>query len=291
MSVFGEASPQRQRLGQALRDLRHAAGVTGTELADQLGISQSTVSRLETGQQIPSRVEVEAWARTLGADDAAIAGLVELVEGAATEAVAFRRTRVRRGLAGQQQDTAAAEASAGLLRSFNPIGVQGLLQTPAYAQAVYAAAHPGRTDLAAAVAARMARQQVLYAEGKWFRFILGEPALRWWRGSAEVMLGQLDRLGQMLTLPNVAVGILPLDREMPVWNHHGFTVFSDRARDAEDLVHVETLQTGLNVRNTDDVARYLDAFERLAKLAATGDQARALLARVAESLRRPHSRA
>jgi transcriptional regulator with XRE-family HTH domain len=285
VSVFGETSPQRQRLGRALRDLRHSAGITGTQLAAQLGISQSTVSRLETGQQIPSLAEVETWARTLGADDAAVAGLIELVEAAATEAVAFRRTRVRRGLSGQQQDTAAVEASAGLVRSFNPIGVQGLLQTPAYAQAVYAAAHPGRTDLAAAVAARMARQQVLYSKGKRFHFLLGEPALRWWRGSAETMLGQLDRLGQMLTLPNVTLGILALDQDMPVWNHHGFTVFSDRAGDAEDLVHVETLQTGLNVRNTEDVARYLDAFERLAGMATTGDQARALLARLAGDLR------
>lgn len=290
MSVFGETSPQRQRLGRALRDLRHSAGITGTQLAGQLGISQSTVSRFETGQQIPSLAEVETWARTLGADDAAHAGLVELVEAAATEAVAFRRTRVRRGLAGQQQDTAAVEASAGMLRSFNPLGVQGLLQTPAYAQAVYAAAHPGRTDLAAAVAARMARQQVLYAEDKRFHFVLGEPALRWWRGSAEVMLGQLDRLSQMLTLPNATVGILVLDREVPVWNHHGFTVFSDRVGGAEDLVHVETLQTGLNIRNTEDVARYLDAFERLASIAVTGDQARAVLARVAEDLRAPHAK-
>ena len=285
MSVFGESSPQRQRLGRALRDLRHSAGITGTQLAGQLGISQSTVSRFETGQQIPSIGEVETWARTLGADDAVVAGLVELVEAAATEAVAFRRTRVRRGLAGQQQDTAAVEASAGLLRSFNPSGVQGLLQTPAYAQAVFAAAHPGRTDLAAAVAARMARQEVLYAQGKRFHFIVGEPALRWWRGSAEVMLGQLDRLGQMLTLPNVTLGILALDRQVPVWNHHSFTVFSDRAGGAEDLVHIETLQTGLNIRNTEDVARYLDAFERLAQVAVIGDPARALLAHTAESLR------
>jgi hypothetical protein len=89
----------------------------------------------------------------------------------------------------------------------------------------------------------------------------------------------------MLTLPNVTLRILALDQDMPVWNHHGFTVFSDRAGDAEDLVHVETLQTGLNVRNTEDVARYLDAFERLAGMATTGDQARALLARLAGDLR------
>jgi transcriptional regulator with XRE-family HTH domain len=76
VSVFGETSPQRQQLGRALRDLRHSAGITGTQLAAQLGISHSTVSRLETGQQIPSLAEVETWARTLGADEAAVAGLV-----------------------------------------------------------------------------------------------------------------------------------------------------------------------------------------------------------------------
>ena len=284
MSPFAEPSPQRARLGRALRALRDGAGVTGVELAGRLGISQSSVSRLETGQQIPSIPEATAWASALGAEDTAVAELVELVEAAATEAVAFRRTRARRGLAGQQADVAAVEASAGTLRSYNPLAVQGLLQTPAYAAAIFAAAHPDRTDLAAATAARMARQQVLYAPGKRFWFVLGEPALRWWRGDAAVMAGQLDRLGQMTTLGNVTLGILPLDREIPAWNHHGFTVFTDRAGGAADLVHVETLHTGLNVHGPEDVARYLDAFERLAKLAVTGEQARALLARAAEAL-------
>jgi transcriptional regulator with XRE-family HTH domain len=287
VSPFAEPSPQRARLGAALRALRDAAGVTGVQLAERLGVSQSSVSRLETGQQIPSIPEVQAWARALGAGEAAAGELAELVEAAATEAVAFRRTRARRGLAGQQQDVAAVEASAGLLRSYNPVAVQGLLQTPGYAQATFAAAHPDRpaAELAAATAARMARQQVLYAPGKRFAFVLGEPALRWWRGEAGVMAAQLDRLGQMLILPSVTLGILPLDREVPAWHHHGFTLFSERAAGASDLVHVETLQTALNLRSPEDTARYADAFERLAKLAATGEQARALLARAAEALR------
>jgi hypothetical protein len=45
------------------------------------------------------------------------------------------------------------------------------------------------------------------------------------------------------------------------------------------------LQTGLNVRDAEDVARYLDAFDRLVKVAVTGDEARSLLGRVAEDLR------
>ena len=284
MSTFNEESPQRRRLGQALRDLRNTAKLSGMQLAERLDISQSAVSRYELGQQIPSLEEVRAWARAVGAEDS-IEELTGLVEAAATEAVVFRRTRVRRGLAGQQRDTAAIEASTGTLRSFNPTGIQGLLQTPAYAQAVFQAGHPDRTDLAKAVAARMNRQQVLYAPGKRFHFVFGEPALRWWVGGRAVMLGQVDRVAQLATLPNVTIGILPLDRELQVWAQHGFTAFCDRADDAEDLVHVETLQTGLNIRNPEDVARYLDAFDRLAKASTTGDEAKALLSRLGERLR------
>ena len=71
---------------------------------------------------------------------------------------------------------------------------------------------------------------------------------------------------------------------VPVWHSHGFTIFSDRADDAEPVVHVETLTSAINVRNPADVARYQDAFERLRKVAAVGDEARALLQRLAAGL-------
>jgi Domain of unknown function (DUF5753) len=104
----------------------------------------------------------------------------------------------------------------------------------------------------------------------------------WWLGRATNAPRAAGGPAHISTRRSCVAVLAP---EVSLWNHHGFTVFSDRAGDAEDLVHVETLQTGLNVRNTEDVARYLDAFERLAGMATTGDQARALLARLAGDLR------
>jgi hypothetical protein len=64
-----------------------------------------------------------------------------------------------------------------------------------------------------------------------------------------------------------------------------FTAFLERADEAEDLVHIETLTAGLTVRNPADVARHLEAFDQLSSAAAVGDAARALLKRVAADLR------
>jgi transcriptional regulator with XRE-family HTH domain len=281
--TFGEASPQRTQLAGTLRDLRRAAGLSGEALGREIGASQSKVSRLELGQLVPSPSDVERWAKATGATTEQQTQLLELTEAVTTEAVAWRR-RLRRGLVALQQETAELEASAGTLREYRPLLVPGLLQTPAYARAVYEAMHgSGRSDIAEAVAARMNRQAILYSEGKRFEFVLTEAGLRWRLGSPELMLAQLDRLGQVATLPNVWLGIVPLNALVTTWHSHGFVVFDGRP--GGPVVHVETLTSGLNVRNPEDVGRYLEAFGRLKAAAVVGGEARALLEGLAADLR------
>lgn len=284
MSVFGGAASPRQQLGLALQRLRRDAELTGAELGDRLGVAQSTISRLENGRQLPSPDQVDRWAAATGAAAARHRELDELAEQAATEAVAWRR----RSLAAMQHDTADLEGSAGLIRTYHPVMVHSLLQVPEYARAVYQARArlDGRTDseVAEAVAARMGKQALLYKQGHRFEFLLTEAGLAWRFVPADVMAAQLDRLDQLSRLPNVLLGVLPLAVEAPVWRWESFTAFLHRADDLEDLVHVETLSTGLSVRNPVDVGRHLEAFDQLAKVAATGDAARALLARLAAEL-------
>ncbi len=283
LGTFGEGSPHRQRLAEALRGLRRTAGLSGEQLAEQTGISQSKVSRIELGQSVPSAADVDRWAKQTGASEQQRLTLLELTETAATEAVAWRR-RMRRGLVGLQEETAELEATAGTIRVFNPMLVPGLLQTPGYARAVYQAAHPtGQPDLAEAIEARLRRQAILYKEDKRFEFVLTEAGLRTRLGPPELLLEQLGRLTVAATLPNVALGIIPLDREVPVWHTHGFVIFDDR--DGEPVVSVETLTSALNVRDPEDVANYQDAFARLRAVAASGAEARTLLERIAADLR------
>ena len=66
MSIDGTGAGRR-RLGQALRELRHAADLTTTQLAERLGVAQSTISRWESGRQLLTPAQVDQWAAAPGA--------------------------------------------------------------------------------------------------------------------------------------------------------------------------------------------------------------------------------
>ena len=61
-------TPAYGRLLALLIDLRRAAGVSQTELADRLGKSQPWVSYAERGVRRLDVIEFYAWVRALGAD-------------------------------------------------------------------------------------------------------------------------------------------------------------------------------------------------------------------------------
>src|SRR5438132_6502443 len=150
-----EHRSQRQRLGMELRKLRKLAGLNGYQLAEQVRISQSKVSRIEAGSAVPTVRETEAWARAVGASDEMLANLVGLAEAALTEVETWRRA-LRHGLPHLQAEVQALEANATRISSFQPSLVPGLLQTAEYARRVFTLADVvGRQDYAGAVAARM----------------------------------------------------------------------------------------------------------------------------------------
>lgn len=54
------------RVGNAVRSAREVAGVTQTELASKVGISQPRISALERGESAPSLVTLKAIEKALG---------------------------------------------------------------------------------------------------------------------------------------------------------------------------------------------------------------------------------
>lgn len=59
---------RREQLGRELEHLRKLAGLSGRALAGMLPISQSTISRAESGKTLLSRDEVSAWTDATSAD-------------------------------------------------------------------------------------------------------------------------------------------------------------------------------------------------------------------------------
>jgi transcriptional regulator with XRE-family HTH domain len=278
--------PRRYRLGAELRRLRKAAGLSGEQVGQALGISQSTVSKVEAGQTRITAERVERWTRLAGTTDQVAAELVELARDAAVELTTWGTVYGQPGgQARKQRQVAELEEAATALRFFNTSTVPGLVQLDEYALRVLRFADPtGRQDYGAAVAARMARQRILYDRSKQFTFLVTEGALRWRPGPAELQLAQLDRIAGLLSLPNVEVGLVGFDREAPTLYSHGFRIYELGGEDGT-LVTVELTDGELTLSDPENVEVYTKRYELLRSAARFGDEARALLARIAEDLR------
>lgn len=204
------AGHDRLTLAGALRDLRQAAGLSGERLARRCHMSQSKVSRIETGRLLPTMIDVDRILTAVGADESIRADLLALARLAGTEYHDIRAS-LRRGLHHRQRELAALEAGTKEIRHFLPALITGLLQTPEYMRAAMnTPTDPATTDTAAALALKLERQAVLYDKTKRFEFLLTESAVRWQLCEPALMALQLDRLVSLSWLANVRLGVLSL---------------------------------------------------------------------------------
>lgn len=302
------ADPQvkRQVLGAELRRLRDMAGISGRELADRIGISQSKVSRIESGATMPSAVQVADWAEAVNAPPDARQVLDSLVQAAFTEVRTWRMaTRTRPHIQGEIQ---LLEQQAGRVRVFQHSLVPGLLQTAEYAKRVLSLFQPGYAEsaLAEVLAARLDRQLVLYDESKRFEFLITEAALRWRPGPPRLLLAQLDRIASLSTLENVSIGLIPQGVEAVTSMAHSFVMYepdADQAAEEEGgdegggtdggdggshedtVVTVETVHANLVVKGAESVGLYNTRWSLLRRMAVFDDAARAFLSEVAATVR------
>ena len=178
MSEGQARGPQthRARLGEELRRFRVLAGLSGSQMAQAVGVSQSTISRIERGDSVPSAVEVNAWADAARLGEERRMLVLSLAEAAVNEVITHA-DRLTGGLAFVQDSVHELEQTARTLRHFQPGIIPGLLQTGEYARRILTFADPS-ADIGQAIAARMARQRLLYEPDRSFEFLLTEAALR-----------------------------------------------------------------------------------------------------------------
>jgi transcriptional regulator with XRE-family HTH domain len=239
-------------------------------LAELIGTTQSRISRIETGRSVPSLEDVRAWAAACQATSEELQQLALMVRQLATEATSWQILH-RLGLAERQREISELESRANAIQIFQPTMVPGLLQVADYARRVMGHGNPSsQTDLAQAVARRLERQTVLYDQSKQFEFILTENAARWRPGPPELMRAQLDRLISVASLPNVRIGIIPLDREALDAYLHPFVLWE---LEGETLVTAETLSVLVEVHEPEEVAIYRRTMERYRESAMWREEA------------------
>ncbi len=258
----------RETLGVRLRELRRQANLTGLELARLAGWDNSKVSRYEHGKQTPSEQDIHTWCALTNAphDIADLIASVRSVEAAWLE---WKRVQSHHA----QRKIARVEAESKFIRGYDPDLIPGLLQTRDYATAVLRECVRfigGPDDLGAAVAVRMERQQVLRKGQRRFHFLIAEQALYTTVGSDGVMTGQLEYLAAQVRSSRFAIGIIPRTAQfrVPATN---FLMYD------AGHVRVETVSAELTISQPREVVLYEKAFQILAKHAAKGEAARALI--------------
>ena len=239
------------------------------------------MSRVESGQAVPTLPQVRAWADATGLREEARQQLEALTQAALNEVDSWQ-VRDSAQLDAMQRDVGGLEAEAGVTRHCQPAIVPGLLQTAEYAKRILAITDiRGWGDHAAAVAARMERQQILYKPGKRFEFLLTEAAIRLRVGPVHVMHGQVARIKSMMSLDNVNIGIVPLDAEARVIPWCAFHLYDDLPDEQLPFVAIELPHGRLTVSDPADVAVYVDQLEALRQAARYGAEAERLLDSVA----------
>lgn len=274
-----ELGQRKEELASALREARRASGLTGDRLAARCGMSQSKISKIETGKVLPTAADVERIAAALALARDRTVELVGLARLANTEFQGVRAS-LRRGLHHKQRELATLEAGSRHLRFFLPLMITGLLQTPEYARASLGS-FPG--DHGKAIARRLERQAVLYDRGKHFTFVLTEAAARWQLCEPPIMAVQMGRLSALSELPNISLGIIPLDARVPDGPLNTFTVYDERIATAETFGGV------IMMRDPQDVSYHLRLFDFFERHAVTGDEARSLLTAYARDFRQAAS--
>lgn len=272
-SSSSSALQARQRVADGLREVRLDAGLTLRAVAAAAGWHESKCSRLEAARTRPSDEDIRAWCRACGAEEQ-VPDLIATARAVESAYLEFRR----QGRAGMKRVVGAHTLSlyerTSRFRIYEHNVIPGLFQTAGYCAAMlsfWIGFLETPADLDAAVAARMERQRVIFDAGKRFTVLLEEQALRTWFGTAEVQAGQLGRLLEMMAVPTISLGIIPLMTERTAVASAGFWIFDD------SLVALEIPTASIEVTRPQEVELYARMFEHLRGAAVSGAAARALI--------------
>ncbi|MEW2507893.1 helix-turn-helix transcriptional regulator [Amycolatopsis sp. NPDC047767] len=289
-----EAKPvpniRTRRIAQAIAAWREESGQTLEEVASGAGWSKSKQSRLENAAGPITPVDVVTLAMHFRRPVKERESLFQDAQTAQTKqwwdqisADAF---------AADVRSYVALEAEAEEVRTFKIDVIPGLFQTESYARAMeYAALFPEDQDadgVAAAVeervGARIQRQSRLTDDTPLrVRAILAEAALRNQVGGTEVWREQLQRLAELMTLPNVEIRFQRPEDGAYLAMGQPFSLLTF-AKGVSEVGYVELRRVGVYLEKDAEVREQIRTFDVMWESAAGPDASAKLLAGIIEGI-------
>jgi transcriptional regulator with XRE-family HTH domain len=264
-----------------LKRFREAAGLTGEQVAEQMGWSAAKVYRIEGDRVRVLARDVQRLLRLYAIDGEQRDAVMELA----------RLARVKDwwhqysgAIPEWFQFYVGLEAAASAMQEYNAELVTGLLQTEPYARAVMAAAMRTENDeMERQIAVRMERQKRLTAaDAPTLWVVLNEAVLHRQVGGPAVMRDQLAHIAEISALPNVTVQVLPYTAGAHPAMLGSFTLMQFPDPTDRDVVYLEAETGALYLEKHEDVRRYSLILDYLRAQALGPAESRALIAQLAK---------
>ncbi|MEX0171981.1 helix-turn-helix domain-containing protein [Streptomyces sp. LMG1-1-1.1] len=272
---------RRRRLGQELRKLREAKNMTAEQVAERLLVSQSKISRLENGRRSISQRDVRDLCGVYEVEDERMVdSLMQMAKDSRQQgwwhAFGDIPYSVYIGL----------ETDAESLRMYESQIIPGLLQTPAYAEAVISGAMPESTpaDIEKRVTVRTRRQDRIRDEERPLRLwaVIDEGALHRIVGSRQLMVQQLEHLIEQSHLPHVTVQVIPFEMGAHPGISGQYSILEFPDTSDSSVVYIEGVTSDLYLEKAQDVGKYSVMYEHLRAQALNVDQTREFIAKMAK---------
>jgi hypothetical protein len=277
-SALGDSTVLKIVLGAQLRRLREAAGITRDAAGYHIRASRSKISRMELGRVSFKKRDVADLLDLYGTASQQKDELVQLAREA--NATPWWQ-KYREVVPDWFQVYLGLEEAATLIRVYEVQFVPGLLQTEEYARAVVQHIAPDLPlkELDDRVNVQMGRQKQLVKENPPYLWaIVDESALRRPIGNREMLAGQIERLIDAASEPNIILQVMPFK-----YGGHGaeggaFTLMRFPEADLPDVVYMEYLTGAHYIDKPDEVEIYAAVMERLSVAGTSPEKTREILA-------------
>jgi transcriptional regulator with XRE-family HTH domain len=279
---------RRRRLGTELRRLRDSSGYKLEEVAAQLGVAPSTLSRIETGKAPTKSAYLSQMLEMYGVSDAEQRQVL----------LDMAREGHRKGWWAAYDDVLPSgfdiyvglEAETAAIRSYEISVVQGLLQTADYARAVLREMFPRHTSqqIDRLVDLRIERQHRFDDDPPlelWA--ILDEAVIRRTVGGPAVMRRQLNHLVAEADRPGMTMQVLPFSCGAHAAHGGPFSILAFPDRSDSEVAYVESVAGYIYLEKDRDVRARADAFDRLRAAALSPGASADLIAQAARDLAQP----
>lgn len=257
--------PKAAGLGAELQAIRKRVGMSMAAVAEQLGWSESTISRLENGRRNTDAEEVSALLVVYGVVAAERDRLMAL---ARTPDEPSWHDPGLPGLPANSVKLATYERDAIRITDWSPLLVPGLLQTMDYTRAYMLSDGIAEADVGSRLMARQRRQEILNRVE--YAAYIEEPVLSREIGGPRVLRRQIERLIEAAESELAAIRIVPGKSD----GHAGLVgpFMLLELEQAPPIVHVELARSAVFLTGRDDTAVYPLTVRRLDALSLDKEQ-------------------